>query len=70
MNERWKWKLRFYYKRETGLRRSIFAIETVHADEFSRDMEIKAGERRFDIGRIEQFDLSTDPPTMSVITEG
>ena len=70
MNDRWRWKLRFYYNRDSGFRRSIFAIETVHADEFSRDMEIETGKRRSDIGRIEQFDLSTDPPTMRVIIEG
>jgi hypothetical protein len=55
------WKLRFYYAQNVKhpKRPGDLALETVHTEEWSRDMEIEVGKKRSDIGKIEMLDLRT-----------
>jgi len=52
---RWKWRCRFYYNDMVEFPRvpGELAIETVHTDDFSKDIEVDAGRSRSDIGRID-----------------
>ncbi len=49
------WVCRFYYSELAEPPRvpGELAIETIHRGDVSKDSEVAAGKRRFDIGRIE-----------------
>lgn len=62
---RWKHKTRFYYREETPYhQKGDLAIEVVHADDRTRDIEIEIGKNRLDIGLIETIDLETGKLTV------
>lgn len=51
----WKWEVSCYYAEDVKppFTPGGLAIRTQHRDDHSKDMEVVAGERRKDIGRIE-----------------
>lgn len=51
---KWIWMCRFYYNDtvKPPKRPGDLAIETVHASDSSKDIEVTVGERRRDIGKI------------------
>ena len=59
MDSKWQWKVSTYYGPKAKPPRvpGTLAIETVHTDEASRDVEILAGRNREDIGDIQVEDL-------------
>lgn len=71
MNGKWDYAVRCYY----GIRAKApkiagqLAIETVHVGKHSRDMEISAGKRRREIGRVDTRNLRADGPWETVYTE-
>jgi hypothetical protein len=55
MSPWWVWKCRFYYN-DTVKPPKVpgeLAVETVHANDSSKDIEVRAGESRKDIGTID-----------------
>jgi hypothetical protein len=59
LDRRWRWKLRFYYGSYAQWPKvpGTLAIETVHATDSSKDIEIEAGCSRKEIGRIDVIQL-------------
>lgn len=57
---RWSWMVRCYYAADVRppKRPGELAIETVHATDSSKDMEVQAGRARADIGEIDVIPLS------------
>lgn len=55
MYRRWKWKIVGYYANDVKPPKKPGgkAVETVHTDDQSKDLEVKVFEKREDIGHIE-----------------
>lgn len=52
----WKWMVRCYYG-PNGAQPGKIAIETVHKDDQSKDLEVSVGESRPDIGVVDVIRL-------------
>lgn len=59
MTGRWRWRVRGYYGPAAAPPKVVgeLALETIHADERSRDLEVSIFEEREDIGRIDVEEL-------------
>ena len=56
----WKWTVRCYYANDVKPPKvpGDLAIETRHKTDASKEMEVRAGESRSDIGRVDAFRIA------------